>query len=443
MRLACVRCGADLRKLSINAACPTCALPVRASINPEGVGDTGERVCGACGYSLRGLVAERCPECGASTAGAQAAATTLQRALGWLSSDPTPCARCGEPILAVDEGKCRACGLGMPPLAPPLNAEEIAAGRAAGAMPKQCERCGYDLQGCRSKRCPECGAMISRRRRLAAAPLSTMPLLFVRRIRTRLVAAAACAAVPIFASLGLSIAVVAGTGSGARLSPACCMAVMSIAAAPLVPFSTVTAIAAAGYAVGLALAVFLATTVFDEPSAVENGFGARDRLRRLARWSSLAWLATPLCAVPAAITGAGLWFNLLCVAIALGLLSLSPASFHLRRIADWVRDDRAERWFGIAGLCALAAPLLPVLVIGVGANVAAVLIFMLVPLACCTAFYGFAAAIAWLAISAHHCVRHAADDLRRIERKAERFAERARESAAMVRKLDAGAPWRP
>jgi ribosomal protein L37E len=414
-------------------------LPVSASVHLEGPADVQTKVCGACGYSLRGIASDRCPECGASTAGATRAEPGWQKALHWLSSDPTPCPRCGEPMLAVDHGACRSCGLGMPPPPGPERPSSAANPKEPERTPT-CARCGYDLRGLAGRRCPECGAPISRRQR-GDAPMSAMPVPFVRLMRTRLALAAALVVAPVVVAIALNLGASIGS-SGFVTTTGCIGATLGFLAAPLVPGSSIAAIGAAIYAIGLAVATWLVTPTLEEPAAQANGFAPHDRMRRLARFGAVVWLATPIFAAPMAIKGTASRTTtaLLLVSVGFGLLALAPASFHLRSLAWWMRDDRADRYLGASGSCALFAPLLPVLVLGLGQNLATLLLFVLVPIAACTAFYGFAYGLLLLAMSSIHCVHHASDAIDRIERRAERFAERERESAAMVRALDDGAP---
>lgn len=66
LHLPCKGCGTELRSLSVKANCPSCGLPVSASVHVGAAErQVTQRTCEVCGYNLHGVEHQaRCPECG-------------------------------------------------------------------------------------------------------------------------------------------------------------------------------------------------------------------------------------------------------------------------------------------------------------------------------------------------------------------------------------------
>lgn len=199
--------------------------------------------------------------------------------------------------------------------------------RHAGAGPpgglqagRACAQCGYDLRGSPpGGLCPECGCPVRRPPR-ADAPFDEMPLSLIRPFRR---------------SCRLATAALAGA-LGAQ------------AYVLLFPVSDATLIAAAiVLAASSALwvgACFRLTAPMDVPAAASCGLGERGRLRRLARWLQLGWLAHGLAALHDVTMGPAPWtVPLVLFAWPVGLAGTFALAVLLSRLAWWVRDEFAHK----------------------------------------------------------------------------------------------------
>jgi len=109
-RLPCRACG---EMIGIDeAVCPACGRDRRIRAAPgdadhadadhsDGDGEPDDPVCAACGYSLRGLRTDRCPECGA-------VGGTTPRSSGGVLADAN-CPHCGASVGGVAFGRCPEC----------------------------------------------------------------------------------------------------------------------------------------------------------------------------------------------------------------------------------------------------------------------------------------------------------------------------------------------
>lgn len=418
LRLRCVRCGTDLRSLSIKGNCPTCSLAVRSSVRVESAHVEAPSVCGRCGYDLRGLASEKCPECGASIAeSARRAAPAWERAIEWFEHAEHVCPECGG---MVADGRCLACqSVVLPP---------AAARREPGAHPES---------------------------RRVLDSFDREPIELVLALRQRAVIAALVVFLPVAASL--VIAANAGprsyAGTGIR---GAILGLFSMLAGPLTPMSDLAFAAVAAVGAGFAIAGWLLTVPVDHAVTAGLRLARGSRPRRIARVSALLWLAVTAVATPIALRGGVpgsamvLAFG---VAVALALFSLAPLNLHLRNLAAWLVDEKAEHFFNVGLWGALLAPLVPIGVLvgtlgGVGASGwGGFLVAFIAAAAASVAYYGTASGLLLLAASACWSVVHARkrleQDRRRLEKAKARFAQDAERVAQSDPTAGRGRPRGP
>ena len=387
LELRCARCGHDLRSLSINAACPTCTLPVRSSIRVDFAEREVPTVCGSCGYDLRGLAGDRCPECGtALTECAVRPGPLWEKAIQWIDAVDPSCPACGG---SVQEGRCVVCGLVV----------------ARGPVER-----------------PSSPMRADARRVLESFDAEPLPL--VRAVRRRALLAALLVVVPIAASLAVSIAFagsVAG-GGGRLLGPL--LGVISILAGPMAPLTQPAFAATTVVSVVIPLGILLLTQPVRGALTASPKLGDGARSRKVARWASFAWWLVPGFSGTIALTGntALLWPFI--AAMSLALLSLAPINLHLRNLAAWLVDEKADHFFNVGVWGALLAPLVP---IGLLTRGGGMFLTAVCGLAAAAAYYGTAAGLVSLAWSACWSVTHAERrlerDARRMEKARQRFAE--------------------
>ena len=279
---------------------------------------------------------------------------------------------------------------------------------------RECFECGYALRGLKiGGKCPECGTIIPKST-FRDHPFCMMPPEVIRRLTTGAIAAAACVLI------GGGILWCAFLGfipmTWGKVGMAC-----------MAPFWVV--------------AVFMLTPHVYVPEGVMRGLTRRSMLRKLARWLQLAILPIAAIAIVRTID-----FNLkseviellsmvniaLYVVFAVGLVILA---LMLERLADWVRDDSAEKlflyseWTVPIGLLILAS-VKPGLVGMILSLIATIGIFIL-PL-------GIISLAKSMALSVEHRRDHLEREKRRAQRRAREQAEADRRIAGM--RAPAGSP---
>ncbi len=102
------------------------------------------------------------------------------------------------------------------------------------------------------------------------------------------------------------------------------------------------------------VAAWMVTPSFDLPHAVVRGFGRGSRLRHAARWLQLGWPAAAgagiwlVTAPPLPLASAALLKLTAAGGIVTGLAGVVVLAILLGRLAEWVRDDRAQRALDLA-----------------------------------------------------------------------------------------------
>jgi heme exporter protein D len=187
-----------------------------------------------------------------------------------------------------------------------------------------CRKCGYDLRGqARGGVCPECGFEDTYTDpRTMAEPLSEAPEHVIRT----------------FAFGAMMCALIAGLFVAFTISR------------PLTPWRPITIpVVHLVLAIAWIVGVRLATPAFDIPQAVLRGFGPSSRLRTAAWLTQFVWLvpaATDL-GFTMARPAAGPTRDLLAWTVQLGTLGGIAAAICLavllERLAEWTRDDLAQR----------------------------------------------------------------------------------------------------
>lgn len=276
---------------------------------------------------------------------------------------------------------------------------------------RPCPDCGYDLQGLPlERRCPKCGGPVVGPSwgRILDEPLSQMPVAVIKVFRR------GCWVTSLTVAGFLAVMI------GGRLSvwnPVTWWW-MVFASAALWP-----------------VAAWMVTPSFDLPHAVACGFGPGSRLRQAGHWLQLGW---PVGA------GAGLWLvtapSVTPPSVALlkltaaggivtGLAGVVVLAIMLGRLAEWVRDDRAQRALDLAvwgvppasGLLLLDAPV-PMVGLLVG-------LIWLVSVCCFP--YGLLSLSHSVTLSVMHSREHRERLVRR-RRRAEEFADRVAERLARM-----------
>ena len=192
---------------------------------------------------------------------------------------------------------------------------------------RKCAGCGYNLRGLRlGINCPECG-MPSTRVAGSDDPLAEMPMRIILTLVRGCWVAAICVVLMVAAVLADRFR---------ALDHAMAM------------------VALAGLSIVWAGAVCWLTPAFNIPQAVSRGFSVRSRTRRFARWLQLGWVAATSAATALAFIAAptpsveGFLTLLMYGGLMVGLAGLVVLSLLMERLAEWARDEDAQRMFNWA-----------------------------------------------------------------------------------------------
>jgi len=363
-------------------------------IAADGAVSEPRRSCTSCGYDLRGLVGDRCPECGTSTTteAAPSSPSVVDRVNAWLLEEE----------------------------AAPSGAADPTGRNGAGGGVERCLACGYDLRGSTHVRCPECGTEHApphrergqRRRALDDASLCEEPRTTVIAIRNLFVVS----------SLPVLVALAGAACVSALITPSGTPQVISnlwwyftrilfILTAPLVPPTLTMKLVLATLVATLFWAQRRLTRPIEGVEAARQGLGVTSRWGRLARRMSVLHLLCLVAILFAFVAPAsGLASILLRVTTALSILALFPLVTHLRRHASWMRDESADHALQIASVGCLVGFLHPLLAFIAGQNGLADF-FLVLPtiLGALALFIGLAYGLGSLLRSAAWSVRHAAE----------------------------------
>ena len=192
---------------------------------------------------------------------------------------------------------------------------------------RQCVGCGYNLRGLPvGGRCPECGMPIASESRFDE-PLAHSPVEVIKAFR-----------------LGCWFATVV------MFSAAVTIVARSFRA---VPAEAIAAILGVLAMLWLA-ATWMVTPSFTIRAAAARGFGPTSRLRMAARALQFGWLACASCYALVALysTQLGGWVGLvrlgMIVSAIVGFAGVVCLGILLERLAEWARDDDAERALNLA-----------------------------------------------------------------------------------------------
>lgn len=373
-------------------------MPVRSSIRLELDGAEVPKVCGACGYDLRGSLGEKCPECGSAIAKfARRPGAAWERAFEWLEEVDPSCPACGG---SVQEGRCVEC-------------------RTLVSSARTGPGDGPDQPG-------------SRR---VLQSFDSEPIELVRTVQRRALLAALLVAVSMWASLAVTAGFGQGLGGGGLSRPVgVIVSLISVLAGPLAPISREAFGAIGLVCLAVPTAVWMLTRPILGAVTASPLLGRGSRVRLLARWASLAWLLVTPFAFGVAFGGDRrlVWGFL--VAMPLALATLAPINMHFRNLAAWMVDERADRCFNLALWCSLLAPLVP---LGALLGGGFVLLMAAAGLAAAVAYYGTAIGLGLLAGSAWWSVRHAQE---RQRREARRLARAGQRFAAQIERMRGSDP---
>ncbi|HMN97707.1 MAG TPA: hypothetical protein PKC43_14720 [Phycisphaerales bacterium] len=405
LRLPCRGCGTNLRSVSLRGTCPGCGMPVSRSVriaDPEPRAPVAPAPCASCGYDLRGLESDRCPECGSRVSRPSRTKAVL-----------------------------------------PGTALRIGAQRLVRA--ESCPCCGVDVRSVRGERCPSCDSSIvvpddpDR-------PLSEMPLTFVRALGRRIMFGTLAIALGWAASLVLFGVEMARHALDAS-TPTMATSIQSIwifgpllavLSAPVAPLTAFGLAGAGSLATGLAIGAWLLTPVLRVPEALRNEVGWSSGPRRAARAFVGLWALAALSSFVVAATAAhpGIGRNIALCILAPALLGLTPLAIHMRRLAAWMRDDWSEPLLSWATLGAPAVAALPIVAIGLPQFLGVQLLLVPVVLAAIVGFYGLMVALSSMPLTAHNLIVHAVEHVDRLDRRLDRDEARARELLGGVMRSD-------
>lgn len=274
---------------------------------------------------------------------------------------------------------------------------------------RPCAACGYNLRGLSLRgQCPECGLPVAAEQtaRLLDDPLSLMPIHVIRVFRR------GCwlASLTVVVFLGLMVSRWWGNW---------------------LPWAWSSVLLTA--AVLWALAAWLVTPAFELRQAVLRGFATGSRLRQAARWLQLGWVVAAATGLVQAVRpgsgGAGLLYAGAAIGIGLGAVGGVALAVMLQRLAEWVRDDRAERALNLAVWGVPLATLL--LLVPLHLPMIGILVSVLWLLAVGCLPYGLLSLSQSVTLSVMHAREHQDRERRRYQRDAE-FSQRITDTLARI-----------
>lgn len=280
---------------------------------------------------------------------------------------------------------------------------------------RHCIGCGYNLRGLRvGINCPECGTP-SVLPEDTDDPLSTMPMRVILALVRGCWVAAVCVVLTVAALLAERVG---------ALDRRPAMAIF------------------AGLSIFWWGAAFWLTPAFTIPQAIRRGFGPRSRMRWLARWLQLGWVlaagAAALQALFAPANLAGLLNVVQGAGVIAGLTGLVILSVLLERLAEWARDEDAQKMFtwamwawplGMLAYGAIGSLMASWLGSAGHYRITAVLAIIFWVLAICTFPYGLLMLAKSVTLSILHNIEYREREQRRQQRQQERI-ERAGARAA-------------
>jgi len=275
---------------------------------------------------------------------------------------------------------------------------------------RECAECGYNLRGLKvGGRCPECGSAIERP--LAKDdPLARMPWRVIR----------------VFLA-GAWIAVAA--------------ILIALTAVWLVHFEVISwqyvSLGVPALAALWVAGMWMLTPAFTFPEAVVRGFARRSKLRRAARLGQLAWIVAAAAFVIRENVNIGAAANealsaVMIAGVIAGWIATILLALLFERLAEWVRDDTAQRVFNwFEWLTPIAAAILwfvgsvgIISLVMTGLTMAAVALFPL--------------GVVMLAKSITFSWQHRVEHEMREDRRAARTRRDAERAAARLEQVDPG-----
>jgi hypothetical protein len=295
--------------------------------------------------------------------------------------------------------------------ADPHNLRRLASKSVQGPLietDRECGGCGYNLRGLRlGVNCPECGLCSSTIYSQIDDPLSLMPLRVIFAFIRGCWVASIC-------MIGMLVTVL--------------LEQLEVwdAMAAAVSFSALATLWCG--------AVIWLTPAFTIPQAVIRGFSQRGRVRRTSRWLQFGWviaagsmLAETAIANPrpgiASVIGLGQWAG-----VAIGMIGLVMLCILLERLAEWTRDDDAQRMFNLSMWGMPIATL--ALLIDFTVPLAGMIVLGFWVLSVCTFPYGLLSLSKSVTLTILHSIEHR----ERTERKHERDEQFMTEAAKRAKR---------
>jgi small-conductance mechanosensitive channel len=276
---------------------------------------------------------------------------------------------------------------------------------------RECAGCGYNLRGLRlGINCPECGLP-------STAPLNSDDPLSLMPTRVIVTFVRGC-----------------WVGSICVLLMVIMMLLERFGAIGHSPAMT----ALAGLSLVWLVAAIWLTPAFDLPQAVSRGFCRKSRLRAAARWLQFGWPAACAAALGAHyVTGplSALLTMITILSLVAALTGLAVMAVLLERLAEWARDEDAQKMFNWTIFCWPLALLLYIPIqfligswLGLGAfRVISGIMVILWVFAIATFPCGLLMLAKSVTLSILHSLEHREREQRRFERK-ERFSQQKAEA---------------